>query len=286
MKTKDFFKKLKEQGKINNAEFDAFIESIPDFEMPDTVVPVFEDSFFTKDRALSHKDISGPLWSKALDPIDNDIKEILKFLPAETVIDIEKQDSTYKKMAAVKSGIQTAIQKAGKNPVDEDVKKKLHEKESVIQDLMGKIEKINTDYANKEKTIASEWEGKFKNYRLDSELEKLANSFTFADAYKDSRPALTKALLGEIKAKNKLDLVEKDGGFDLVVLDEQTGAPRFNGNSPVTISSLLEEPFKAFLKVNNNDTQQNGKTNQATQSYKVDTQNPSIRRGANTSVEM
>lgn len=286
MKTKDFFKKLKDQGKINNAEFDTFIESIPDFEIPDTVIPVFEESFFTKDRALSHKDISGPLWSKALDPIDNDIKEILKFLPAETVIDIEKQDSTYKKMAAVKAGIQTAIQKAGKNPVDEDVKKKLHEKESVIQDLMSKIEKINTDYATKEKTIASEWEGKFKNYRLDSELEKLANSFTFADAYKDSRPALTKALLGEIKTKNKLDLVEKDGGIDLVVLDE-SGAPRFNGNSPVTISSLLEEPFKPFLKVNNNDQQQNGKTNQATQSYKVEgQQNPAIRRGANTSVEM
>lgn len=286
MKTKDFFKKLKEQGKINNAEFDTFIESIPDFEMPDTVIPVFEDSFLTKERALTHKDVAGKLRRETLDPIDNDIKELMKYLPAEVVLDIEKEESTYKKLAAIKKGVPEAIQKAGKNPVDEDVKKKLHEKESVIQDLMGKIEKINTDYTNKEKNIASEWEGKFKNYRLDSELEKLANSFTFADAYKDSRPALTKALLGEIKSKNKLDLVEKDGGIDLVVLDE-TGAPRFNGNSPVTISSLLEEPFKPFLKVNNNDQQQNGKTNQATQSYKVEgQQNPAIRRGANTSVEM
>lgn len=286
MKTKDFFKKLKEQGKINNADFDTFVETIPDFEIPDTVIPVFEDSFLTKERALTHKDVAGKLRRETLDPIDNDIKELMKYLPAEVVLDIEKEESTYKKLAAIKKGVPEAIQKAGKNPVDEDVKKKLHEKESVIQDLMSKIEKINTDYATKEKTIASEWEGKFKNYRLDSELEKLANSFTFADAYKDSRPALTKALLGEIKAKNKLDLVEKDGGFDLVVLDNETGAPRFNGNSAVTISSLLEEPFKPFLKVNNNDTQQNGKTNQATQSYKVDTQNPSFRRGANTSVEM
>lgn len=285
MKIKDYFKKLKEQGKINNEEFDKFIETVPDGEMPDTLFPVLEDTFLTKERALTHKEVAGRLRRETLDPIDNDLKELLKYLPAEIVLNVEKEESTYKKLAAIKAGIPEAIQKAGKNPVDEDVKKKLHEKETVIQDLMAKFEKANSEFANKEKNITSEWEGKFKNYRLDSELEKLANSFTFADAYKDSRPALTKALLGEIKAKNKLDLVEKDGGIDLVVLDE-TGAPRFNGNSPVTISSLLEEPFKPFLKVNNNDQHPSGKTNQATQSYKVDNQNPSIRRGANTSVEM
>lgn len=285
MKYKEYFSKLKEQGKIDNAEYAKFLETVPEGELPDDVFKVLEDTFMTAERAITHKDVNTKLRRQILDPVDNDIKNILKHLPAEVVMDVEREESTYKKLAALTNGLPVAFQKLAKAPDDVEAKKKIEEQKQIIQDLTSKFEKANGEFTEREKKIKSEYDGKFKNYQLDTELEKLSNSYTFADAYKDSRPALTKALLSEIKQKNKLDLVEKDGGFSIQVLDE-TGAPRFNGNTPVTVQSLLEEPFKPFLKQNNADGKTDGKQAQATQSYKVESQNPAIRRGATTSVEI
>lgn len=288
MKYKDFFSKLKEQGKITNADYDKFLETVADGELPDDVFKVFEDTFMTAERATTHPAVDKAMRHNLLNPVDQDIKELLKFLPAELVMDVENEKSTYKKMELIKKAIPTALQKAGTPPNDAEAKKKIEEQKAIIQELTTKFEKANGEFSEKEKKIKSDYEKQFNDYKLDSELEKLANSYTFADAYKDTRPAVTKALLSEIKGKHHLELATKDGQTSIQVMDlGEDGKPRgpkFNGNTPVTIQSLLEEPFKPFLKQNNAEGGQ-GKT-QVTKTFKVENSNPSVRQGAKTSIDL
>ncbi len=284
MKLKDFFSKIGEQGKIKTEDYTKFLETVPDLEMPDTIFPSFESSFMTLERAASDPSVKGRLKSELLDPIDNDLKSIMKSFPADKIIEIEREQSTYKKMQMIKDMLPDVIAKAAKAPNDEEAKKKLEEAKHAMHELTEKFTKLNSERETEKKTLQSEYEGKIKGFRLDTHLESLANSYTFADVFKDARPTLTKAILGEIKASNKLDLVEKDGKLDIHILGED-GAPRFEGNTPVTINSLLEPVFKPYLKANNADSQQKDEPQQ--RSFKVDNGGSNgSRRGANVEVQV
>lgn len=294
MKYKDYFTKLKEQGKINNEDYGKFLDTVPDAELPDPIFSILDSTFLTTERALSHKDVAGKIKGEVLDVIDNDIKAMLKLLPAEKVLDIEREQNTFKKLAMVRDSIPLAIAKASKAPNDEEAKKKLEESQRALQELTDKFTKLNEDTAARDKTLQADYEAKIKGYRLDTELEKMANTYIFADAYTETRGTLTKAMLNEIRATNKLDLIEKDGAIQIPVLDEH-GAPRFenNGNTPVTIKSLLDGKFKPFLKVNNagdgGDASANGQQSQQFQGKKSFTVNDgknTPRQGANVSVAM
>lgn len=284
MKIKEYFLKLKEQGKIKNEDYDKFVETVPEGEMPDTIFPILENTFLTLERASSDPSVKGRLKSELLDPIDNDLKSIMKSFPAEKIIEIEREQSTYKKMQLIKEMLPDVIAKAAKAPNDEEAKKKLAELQAANHDMTEKFTKLNADRENDKKALQSDFENKIKGFRLDTHLESIANSYTFADVFKDARPTLTKALLGEIKTKHKLDLVEKEGDLNIQILDEH-GAPRFEGNTPVTINSLLDSSFKPYLKQNSADEGQ-GQQRQATTQYKVPDANPQIRRGISTSVEI
>jgi len=281
MKYKDYFLTLKNQGKITNEAFDKFLETVPEGEVPDEVFSVLESTFMTADRAIADKTVSLKLRSEILDPLKNDFNDILKLLPADIVMDVEKEQSIYKKLAKIKEGLPVAFQKASKAPDEAEAKKKLQELQASNQELLSRFEKLNSETEKKEKALQSEYEGKIKNYKLDSELEKKANSFTFAEAFKETRGSLTKAILNEIKANNKLDLVEKDGECDILILDE-SGTPRFQGNTPITINSLLENPFKPFLKVSENEKRAD--PDSARKNFSVADQ-PKTRRGASTEVK-
>lgn len=285
MKFKEYFQKLKETGKISNEEFDKFIDTVPEGEIPDGVFQVLDSTFLTTERALSHKDVTSKLKVQTLNPIDTEIKNMLKYLPSDVVLEIEREPNTYKKAELITAAIPQAIQKASKAPNDEEAKKKVQELQSANQEMIAKFEKLNSERETERNGLKSDYDKQIKNFKLESELEKLANSYTLAEGYSETKNTITKALLSEIKAKNKLDLIEKDGAFDISILDEH-GSPRFenNGNTPVTIKSLLDAQFKPFLKVNNAGDDK--KQSQTTQQYKVQNQNPSIRRGVDTSVEM
>lgn len=288
MKYKDYFLKLKEQGEINNEAFIKFLDTVPDGELPDEVFQVLDTTFMTSKRALTHKDVSGKIKAEVLDVVDKDIAKALKYLPAEKVLEIERETNTFKKLELVREAIPVAISKASKAPNDEEAKKKLQESQTVIQELTQKFETLNSETANKIKEVESAAEMRVKNFRIDSELEKLSNSYTLADAHKETRGIITKALLGEIKAKNKLDLVEKNGEAQIVVYDDH-GAPRFenDGNTPVTIKSLLDNSFKPLLKVSNNEQVDNQQKPQGQQKqFKVEAGKPAPRQGANVSVQM
>lgn len=283
MKYKDYFLKLKEQGKIKNEDYNKFIETVPEGEMPDTIFPILENTFLTIERASSDPGVKGKLKSELLDPIDNDLKTIMKSFPADKIIEIERETSTYRKMQLIKEMLPDVIAKASKAPNDEEAKKKLVDAQNAMHDLTEKFTKLNSDVEQERKTMKSDFDNKIKGFRLDTHLESLVNSYTFADSYKETRNTLTKAMLGEIKQKHKLDLVEKEGELDIHILGED-GAPRFEGNTPVTITKLLDSTFKPFLKVNNSEEVKEQKR-QETQQYRIDNTQTQIRRGASTEVK-
>jgi hypothetical protein len=289
MKSKDFFKKLKSDGKINQAEYDSFIESVPEFDMPDKAVEAFESAFMTAERAITHPEVNSKLRAELLDPVDRDIAKLLEhdlkdYLPHEEVSRLKGEKSTYKKVGSLGPALVEAIKKVKAAPsTDEDTKKKLKTLEENNQELLGKIESINKEYSEKENSIKTEWQKKFHDYQLDGELEKMSNSFTLAEAYDVNRPAITKVILADLKSKHSLSLGEKDGQTVINVLDKE-GKPKFNGNSPVTINQMLEEVWKPFIKKNNSD--QGQQPNRETRTN-VDTQNQNqnVRRGVRTTVQ-
>lgn len=287
MKYKDYFLKLKETGEINNEEYNKFIETVGEGEIPDAVFQVLDSTFLTVKRAQTHPGVISKIKADTLSPIDRDIKEVLKFLPAEKVIDIEREQSTFKKMEMIKEALPEAFDKAKKAPNDDEIKKKLSEKDEIVKNLTEKFNKLEASKTDEIKKIKDQSAAEMKDYKLLGELEKSANSYTFAEVFKDARPHLTKAILSEIRSKNKLDLSEKEGQYAISVLDD-TGAPRFenNGNTPVTISSLLDAAFKPYLKVNNQDPQQQQQNQHKTESFRVDPGKAANRTGANVSVQV
>lgn len=289
MKSKDFFKKLKSDGKINQAEYDGFIDAVPEFDIPDKAVEAFESSFMTAERAITHPEVNSKLRAELLDPVDRDIAKLLEhdlkdYIPHEEVSRLKGEKSTYKKVGGLGPAVLEAIKKLKTSPsTDEDTKKKLKTLEESNQELIGKIESINKEYSTKEETIKSEWEKKFHDYRLDGELEKMSNSFTLAEAYEETRPAITKVTLADLKSKHSLSLGEKDGQIAINVLDKE-GKPKFNGNSPVTINQLLEEAYKPFIKKNNSDDKSKEQNRETRTPVDQQNQNTQRRTGVRTTV--
>lgn len=291
MKSKDFFKKLKSDGKINQTEYDGFIESVPEFDIPDKAVEAFEASFMTAERATTHPDVNAKLRAELLDPVDRDIAKLLDhdlkdYLDHGTISTLKNEKSTYKKVGAIGPAILESIKKLKTAaPNDEDAKKKLKMLEESNQELLGKIESINKEYSEKEKSLSTEWEKKFHDFRLDGELEKMSNSFTLAEGYEETRSAITKVLLADLKSKHSLLLGEKDGQTAIQVTDKD-GKPKFinNGNTPVTINQLLEETWKPFLK-KNNSSESGTKQTQETQRFTVDQNTKTTRQGSRTTVQ-
>ena len=295
MKLKDFFTKLKTDGKITDTEFVTFTETVPEVEIPDKAVQAFEASFLTIDRAATDKAVHSKLKREILDPVDANLKEILGFIDNIDhfkASEIDKMTSTYEKMKAINAAVPELYEKVKKTPVtDEETKKKLKTFEETNQELLQRIEKMNTEFSTKEKTIQGEYQKKISDFQLNIELEKMADSIKFGKAYSDPliRKDITKAKLDKLRATAHLKLVDTDGQTAIQVTDRE-GKPLFKegSNSAVTINQLLEDEFKPYIKANNtgDDDDEEGDDSgaQATKRFKVDDQKTKPRQGARTTV--
>lgn len=296
MKFKDFLTKLKTDGKINQAEFITAIESAPDWEFPDKAIEAFESSFLTIDRASTDKTVHTKLKREILDPVDAELKPIIALIDQHDRFassEIDKMTSTYDKIKGIQKYFPTIIEKVKKAPEDEDTKKKLKTFEESNQELLQRIEKMNTDSSEKEKFWEKQSEEKINSYRLDDQLVKRANKFTFGKAYSDPkvREELTKVRLDKLKAKHPLQLVDKDGQPDIQPLNKE-GKPLFKdgSNTAVTIDHLLEDEFQDLIKasnVNDNDDSDSGSSDsegRATKRFKIPDDKQKMRTGARTTV--
>jgi hypothetical protein len=181
-------------------------------------------------------------------------------------------------------------------PNDEESKKVIEEHKRTIQELTEKFTGVEEETKKRIQAIESAKSKEFNDYKLNKELESMVNSYTFAEGYQETKPALTKAILGELKSKNILALATKENGEEVIEVQELhngTARPKFNGNTPVVIKSLLDEAFTPFLKKNNADpsaNQGNGNNgngqsqSRTSHNYKVDDGTPTRRQGANVQV--
>lgn len=285
MKSKDFFSQLVRQGNISDVEATKFIETFPDVEVPDAFVKAHDNSFMTLDRAAAHKDIHGRIKREVLDPVDNDMTEFYELIKeyADPNLEniIKSESNTYNKLKAFKKTLPEVLKKIkGAPSTDEDTKKKLTEYEKTIQEFTDKFSAAEKDYKKQLSDYEKQSETKFNDYRLSTELEKLTNKYTLAEAFEETRPTITEVTLAKLRGSNHLSLGEKDGRPAIIVLDEN-GKPKFNGNSPVLVESLLDEAYKPFLKKSESTPPRDTRSTAAA----TPPPKPDSRRGVSTTVK-
>lgn len=292
-KLKDWFSLLKNQG-INNPKFDEFLAKVPDGEIPDEAVQAFEDVFYTLDRASTNPAVNRKIRQEVLKPIDRDFEKIIAAISAvdkETGTKLQsllrdgadKSPDTYKRVEFLSGSLTDIFNKIKVAPAggDEELKKQIDEKVKFIEGLTEKFSTAEKEYKTSLSKKDQEYEEKLHDIQLDTELERLAGTYTLAEAFEKTRPAINKVVLSELKGSNKLRLGMKDGQKTVSVLDDK-GEPRFNGNSPVVITNLLEEKYKPFLKQSSADP--DPKTNPKT-TVTVNKDQPTVRRGVSTTVK-
>lgn len=294
-KAKEFFSLLKQQGQINEPKYDELLEKMPDFDVPEEAVKAFENSFYTLDRAAVNPAVNRKIRHEVLKPIDRDFEKIIQAVASvdkETGTKLQslirdgadKLPDTYKRTEFLANTLGEVFNKVKTAPAggDEELKKELQKREQTIQDALQKLQEAESQHKTVLTQKEKEFEERLHEYQLDTELQKLAGSYTLAEAFEKTRPAINKVVLSELKGSNKLRLGMKDGQNIIQVFDDK-GEPRYNGNSPITINHLLEEKYKPFLKQSSAEPEP--KTNPKTTFTSSGNTNPTLRRGVSTQVK-
>jgi len=250
MKAKDFLKKINDQGKINNEDANKAFETFPDVELPDVWVNLFNEGFLTRERAAADPDITKKIKAETLNAVDANMKKILPLLDSRDREEIEKEVSSYKKIEMLEKAIPNLLSKVkGENPSTDEKVKQL---EKNVQEFADKVSAVTREKDEVIKNIQAKHEEEKSNLKLDWTLDKKLGEFTFADEFIPIKQAIIKNIVDTVKGTNTLQLDDK-GQILVVDVDPstKTAKPKFNGNDPVTIDSLLSEPLKNFLKKNN-----------------------------------
>ncbi len=250
MKLKDFLEKKNAQGKINNEDFNKALATIPDVELPDLWVNLFDENFLTRDRAESDFKITQKIKAETLNAVDANLKKVLPLLDAKDQEDIDKDLSTYKKIELFGSAIPKLLDKVkGENPSDNEKVKQL---EKNVKEFADKVAVVTREKEDALKEQQRQFEDERSSLRLDWTLDKKLSEYILADEFIPLREAIITNVKTDIRTKNSLQLDDK-GQIVVVEIDPATrvAKPKFNGNDPVTIDSLLSDPLKNFLKKNN-----------------------------------
>lgn len=255
MKTKAFFEKLKRQGKIENEDFNKFIESFPeDNEIPDIAANLIEHNFLTRDRAIVDEAILSKAKADVLDGVDSRYKKLIPLLDPKDREEIEKEKNTFKKIEFLETAIPRLVEKAKSvNPdVSEEVKGLKRERE----ELVGKLQNQKTEYETKLTEKDKLFQAKEAGLKLDWTLDRELGKFTFADEWKDKKETITEIITTKLKKENVLAFGE-NGQIQVQEIVDGAAKQKFNGNDPVTIEKLLETAVSPFLKRNNADVEKN-----------------------------
>jgi hypothetical protein len=258
MKLKQHFTTLKSQAKLENEDFNKFIEALPeDMEIPDIAVNLLAENFLTRQRAISDKHVYDKIRAETLNGVDDQVRNILPMLSSVDRDIVEKETNSYKKIELIKTALDNAI-KAAKND-NPEAGEQVKELKKTQSELTEKIKSINLERETEVKTLKDSFEKDKKGMKLDWTLDKKLSEFEFGDEYKTVRSTLTDSIIGKIKSEHVLELDDKG---NIQVLDKESRKPLFEGNNPVTLEHLLVEPLKPFIKKNNKDEGAQGRQQQ------------------------
>jgi hypothetical protein len=250
MKTRAFLEKISKQGKIANEDFTKALETLPEtHELPDVFVNLFEENFLTRERAQADPKVYDTIRGEVLDGVKLNIKEYLPFLDPKDQEEISKEPKGFNQLKMLKEAFGRSLENVKtQNPsTDEKVKELTKINKEYVEKLTAQENDFKKQFKEKESAFLAEKQGMKTDWTLDKKL----GEYTFADEYKEVKPHLTKGVIDKIKSENVLILGE-DGQIQIHEKTESgVTKQKFNGNEPVTLDKLLEEPLKPFLKKNN-----------------------------------
>lgn len=250
MKSKEYYTKLKEQGKIDSEDYTKFIDSVPEYEIPELIFNALQESFLTRERALSDPKIGGKIRSEVYDGVDAQIMELLPNLDVFDADKINSEKDTKTKIKLLNTAITNKVEKVKKaNPSKEDEVKELNKNNA---DLIEKIKVINAEREAEKGQLQKQFETEKGQILLDMALKTKISKFEFAPEHAKLKDTITNVLLLDLKQRNALS-VDESGNVKVQEIVNGVAKDKFNGNDPVTIDKLLEEGVSSYLKRNNAD---------------------------------
>ncbi|HZI26331.1 MAG TPA: hypothetical protein VFD46_14700 [Chryseolinea sp.] len=264
MKSKEYFSKLKSQGKISLEDYDKFVESIPEFEVPDAVVATLEENFLTRDRAAADKAINAKIVKEVLGNIDASIHAVLPEMPLFNAADIEAEKDTHKKLKLLKTGLKNAIADAKKTNgegVSEELQKTIKDLTQRLEAEKKEKETVVSERENAIKEVMENSKKELKSYRLKNDIMGRLAKIEFAKEFSED-PVRKDAIMSYILTnllKNDMDYDEQ-GQIVVQEINNGVAKPKFfpNSNDQITVDKLLETETKSFIKLNNGEGHQQG----------------------------
>jgi hypothetical protein len=264
MKSKDYFLKLKSQGKISLEDFDKFVETLPEFDVPDLVISAIEENFLTRDRAAADKAINAKIVKEVLGNIDASIHAVLPEMPLFNAADIEAEKDTHKKLKLLKTGLKTALADAKKTNgegVSEELQKTIKDLTQRLEVEKTEKEKVISEQDSKIKEVTDASKKELKSYRLKNDIMGKLAQVEFAKEFSEDpirKDAALSYMLNNI-LKNDMDY-DDQGHIVIQEINNGVPKPKFlpNSNDQVTLDKLLEAETKPFIKLNNGGEQKPG----------------------------
>lgn len=254
MKLKEFFTQKGEQGKFKDDEYQKFIETLPDFEVPDEVTSKIEENFMTVERAKADKKVMGAARAEAYSIMDERIEGILPLIEKidkTLVIEIAGEKDTLKKISKLGPALEKISTKA--SGASDTEKEKEYQKN--IKEATDRYNTLQAEHEKNTSKLKSDFEEEKKSLNLEYVLRDKINKIEFADEHKPLRGAIQKLIISDLKDNNHLSL-DESGEIVVSVLENGVPKPKFEGNTQVVFSKVLEEKARPYVKRNNVDTKE------------------------------
>lgn len=247
MKLADFLRKVAEQGKIVDTDFNALMtaSALAELEVPDVVGTKFDEAFLTRERAENDPDIIKKIknTSKAevLDGVDEQLKVFIDLLPKEKADEISKNRNTFERITALGAAVKDFTE-GSKSKVDKDIQK-------VEEEWAKKLKFAKDEAAQQVATLKKE----NQNNALKFVLKNKILSHEFADAYKGLKEDLAEIVITKVKnsqIKGTPIVLDLDESGSVNVRHEVEGTLRdiYDGQEKVTLDKLLTPALDPFIK--------------------------------------
>lgn len=266
MKSKEYFSKLKSQGKISHEDFDKFVETVPEFELPDPVVAAIEEKFLTRERAAADKEVYRKVYAEALNGVDATIKSFYPSITDKDRAAIDAEVNTYEKLKILDGAwkkqyeaLKTTAPDAAK--LNEEYQKNIRELTEKLETAQKEKNKVLSEQEAKVKEITTQKEKELKAFKIKTDLTGKLAQIEFAKEFTEHPKVKTNTfntILGEI-LKNELDYNE-EGQIIVQEISNGVAKPKFfpGTNDQVTIDKLLETETSPYIKRNNSDGSDGG----------------------------
>lgn len=247
MKSKDYFSKLVETGKIENEEIKKFIETAPDFEIPDVLFSEFENNFMTRERAMADQKVRNHIRKEVFDGFESNLKKFEPLLDDLAKTEINAERDSYKKVSMIVAAVGNAIDRAKTAGGDQTEAVKALEK--TRDELVTKIKTISSEFETEKSKLLADFEAEKELTNVDYFLSTTLNKFELAKEHVTLKDAIFDVIKTDLKKNNvlKIDKTNPNGQPSVFNAD---GSPKFDGNTPVTIDKLLEAKIAPYLKRN------------------------------------